>query len=145
MASFGKKSMSRLKTCDENIQTVMLAAIKYMDFSIIYGQRTPDEQFTLFKKGRTQNQQGELVIYDLNLVVTYKDGTEKKSKHNYVPLSFAVDIALYPTLWEKKELFYELGGIIKTVQEQLFYEGKITTKLKWGFDLWEWDEGHWEI
>ena len=145
MPHFSQTSMDRLNTCHPVIVAVMLKAIMYQDFSIIHGQRTPEEQFELFKKGRQINEQGEWVIYDKDLVVTYKDGTEKKSKHNYEPQSMAVDVAPWPTLWEDKGKMYELGGVIKTVQQQMFKEGKITSTLKWGYDLWSWDEGHYEL
>ena len=145
MANFGAKSIAKLNTCEKDIQTIMLLAIVYMDFTIIFGQRSPDEQFALFTKGRTQNEQGVWVIQNQDEVVTYKDGTEKKSKHNYEPVSLAIDVAPWPSLWEDKNRFFELGGVVKTCGEQLFTEGKITKKLKWGYDLWSWDEGHFEL
>ncbi len=53
MAKFGKLSLERLATCDDRIQKVMNEAIKHYDFTVLYGYRTPAEQFELFKKGRT--------------------------------------------------------------------------------------------
>ena len=144
MPKFGKKSKSRLETCDQTIQIIMNEAIKYMDFSIIHGHRTPEEQFEIFKQGRSQNPQGVWVIVDPDDVLTYKDGTEKLSKHNYSP-SLAVDVAPWPTLWKDKAKMLELGGVIKTVQQQLFAAGTIEALLKWGKDLWDWDEGHYEL
>ena len=144
MAKFGDKSKSRLQSCAEIIQIILNEAIKYMDFTIIHGNRSPEEQFEIFKHGRSQNEQGVWVIVDSDDVRTYKDGTEKLSKHNYSP-SLAVDVAPWPSLWANKGKMLELGGVIKTVQQQLFNEGKIDKMLKWGKDLWDWDEGHYEL
>lgn len=144
MPKFGKRSKKRLATCHEIIQIIMNEAIKYMDFTIIHGHRTPDEQFEIFKQGRSLNEQGIWVIVNQDDVRTYKDGTEKLSKHNYEP-SLAVDVAPWPSLWANKKKMLELGGVIKTIQLQLYEAGKIDTLLKWGTDLWDWDEGHWEL
>jgi hypothetical protein len=145
MAKFGTQSKNRLLTCDPVIQMVLNRAIVYMDFTVIFGQRSADEQFELFKKGRLLNEKGVWIIVDQAKVVTYKDGTNKLSKHNIVPLAKAVDVAPWPTLWKDMNKFHELAGVIKTVQDQLYEEGQIQEKLNWGYDLWQWDEGHWEI
>lgn len=144
MPKFGKRSKKRLATCHEIIQIIMNEAIKYMDFTIIHGHRTPDEQFEIFKQGRSLNEQGIWVIVNQDDVRTYKDGTEKLSKHNYEP-SLAVDVAPWPSLWANKKKMLELGGVIKTVQQQLLDAEKIDKLLKWGSDLWDWDEGHYEL
>ena len=79
MPKFGKQSLDRLATCDERIQKVMNEAIKHYDFTVLYGYRTPAEQFELFKQGRT------LVGKEWKVTgktVTQLDGKTKMSNHN---------------------------------------------------------------
>ena len=86
MNKFSESSLKKLGTCDERLQQVMNAAIidSPIDFGIIYGIRTPEEQYELYKQGRTK--QGN--------IVTYKDGYRELSTHNYSP-SKACDIACF--------------------------------------------------
>lgn len=129
MPSFGKKSKNLLATCHPDIQAVCNDAITRIDFSISYGHRTPDEQMKLFKKGR---------IFDRGKwikgkgTVTDKDGTIRKSKHNYMP-SLAVDILPYPfNGWKDLDQFHKLKNEIFISAE------KLGIKLVWGAD-WDGD------
>ena len=121
MPKFSIKSMSVLSTCHRDIQTIMQEAIKHVDFSVFSGHRTPDEQAKLYAQGRTTK----------GNIITYRDGTEKKSKHNYSP-SKAVDIIPYPTGWKDEERFSYVAGVIMTVAERLWKEGKVEKQLEWG-------------
>ena len=143
MASFGNTSMTRLQTCERDIQTVMHEAIKVFDFSVISGHRPPEEQFELFKKGR-KLQARECTVVDKSKVVTYKDGTEKKSRHNESP-SEAVDIVPYPIDWKDTDRMNQLYGVVLAVQYRLFRDGKIQNLLEWGGN-WKWkDQPHFQI
>ena len=113
--------MSKLGTCERDLQTIMQEAIKIVDFSVVYGHRTVSEQAALFAKGRTTK----------GNIVTFCDGTEKKSKHNYSP-SKAVDIIPYPTGWKDEERFSYIAGVVITVANRLWREGKIENQLQWG-------------
>lgn len=55
-------------------------------------QRTPEEQFELFKKGRTEVN-GEWIVSDAKAVVTYVDGKTKLSEHNKTP-AMAFDVMI---------------------------------------------------
>lgn len=121
MASFSSKSMSKLATCERDLQTIMQEAIKIVDFSIVYGHRTAEEQAELFAKGRTKK----------GNIVTYCDGTEKKSRHNYLP-SKAVDLVPYPEGWQDEKRFYYVAGVVMTIADRLWKEGKIEKRLQWG-------------
>ena len=127
MPSFGNASMSRLNTCHRDLQTVLHEAIKIVDFSVVYGHRSPEEQKELWMKGR--NARGEVV--NSSEVVTFKDGFDKKSKHNYYP-SKAVDIIPYPGGWQATEEFYYIAGIIQMIADRMLAEGKIQHKITWG-------------
>lgn len=55
--------------------------------------RSPEEQFTLFKEGRTMDTQGHWVIADKSQVVTNIDGHTVMGAHNYYP-SRAIDVVV---------------------------------------------------
>ena len=98
-----------------------------MDFSVVYGYRTPQIQAELYAKGR--NKRGEVV--KASEVVTYKDGTIKKSKHNYEP-SKAVDIIPYPSGWKNELEFYFLSGVVMGIADRMYKEGVIENQITWG-------------
>ena len=143
MASFGKTSMSRLITCERDIQTIFLEVVKEFDCSAISGHRPPEEQFELYKKGR-KLVRSEWVVDDKSKIVTYKDGTIKKSKHNFSP-SKALDIVPYPIDWNDIDRMKTLYDVVLRVQERLLAEGKIEKTLTWG-GYWKWrDYPHYQI
>ena len=122
MPSFSKRSKERLLTCDPRIQRVLEMAIKYTDFTVVCGTRPPEEQFELFKQGRTLKD-GKWV--KTGATVTNIDGKSKKSMHNYSP-SKAVDIAPYPIDWNDIERFKALAVVIKRCADACGVE------LEWG-------------
>ncbi len=123
MPKFGKLSLERLATCDERIQKVMNEAIKHYDFTVLYGYRTPAEQFELFKQGRT------LVGKEWKVTgktVTQLDGKTKMSNHNSNP-SKAIDIAPFPIDWNNIQRFLDMAKVVKeaakTVGVEITYGG----------------------
>lgn len=50
MPSFGTISTNKLSTCDNRIQVVLNESIKILDFSIITGHRTKEEQNALYPR-----------------------------------------------------------------------------------------------
>ena len=119
---FGKSSSEKLATCDIRLQRIMQRALSFgiMDFSIIEGYRSIEEQQDKFKQGLSEI-----------------DGISKKGKHNYSP-SLAVDIMPYPTgingvdVWKDKQRFCVLAGIVLSSAK---LEG---VKIRWGGD-WDGD------
>ena len=129
MPKFSKASSAKLETCHEDLQKVMHEAIKYIDFRIEYGHRTPAEQLELFKKGRKYHN-GKWV--KVGKTVTDKDGTYKKSKHNYFP-SLAIDIIPYPFKgWNNLDQFHDLQEVVMREAK------KLGINLVWGAD-WDGD------
>lgn len=122
MATFGAKSLAKLKTCHPDIQKVMLEAIKEVDFTVIFGTRMPDEQFELFKQGR-EFKDGKWV--KVGATVTNLDGKTKKSEHNYSP-SRAIDIAPYPIDWDNIKRFLDLSKIVLRIAKEQGVD------LEWG-------------
>lgn len=151
MASFGSQSHTQLVSIEQDAQTILMEAIKWIDFSVISGQRTAEHQNDLWAKGRELKKGGDprkradWKVVDQDTMVTTKDGYEKKSRHQGQPKSKAVDIVPYPTMWKDKYAFYVLAGVIKSTQERLLQEGKIKHTLEWGQDLWGWDKPHWQL
>ena len=129
MATFSKESLDKLVTCHPDIQKVMKEAIKYYDFRIDYGYRSPEEQLELFKKGR-KYYNGKWI--KIGKTVTDKDGTYKKSKHNYSP-SLAVDIIPYPFKgWSDLDQFHAVHEVVMREAK------KLGINLVWGAD-WDGD------
>lgn len=112
MFTFGKRSVKELETCDGRLQHILLEAIEcaQMDFTILQGHRSVEEQEKLFHEGKTKI-----------------DGVSRLSKHNFSP-SLAVDLAPYPINWNDRDRFLYLGGFILGVA------GQLDIKLRWGGD-----------
>lgn len=134
MPKFSNTSLSKLQTCEPDLQTLFSYVILWFDCTVIYGHRSEAEQFELYKQGR------EFINYnwaitDINKVVTYKDGKNNKSKHNY-DLSKAVDVAPYPTLYSDKSTIRHFAGFVLGVARTLKYLGYIDADIISGID---WD------
>lgn len=108
MPKFSKQSEQRLATCDERLQRLLGEAIKSVDFTVLCGHRTEDEQEDAFRTGKSK--------------VHWPD-----SKHNATP-SVAVDIAPYPIDWNDHRAFARLFGYI----ERIAHEQGI--RVRWGGD-----------
>lgn len=130
MPKFGKKSLERLYTCENDLQVLMNEVIKRIDITVIYGHRTKEEQFELFRQGRSLVD-GWWKITEPKKVVTNFDGKVKKSKHNYYP-SKAIDIAPYPVDWNNIQGFKDMAKIV--IEEA----DKLGIKIIWGAD-WDMD------
>jgi len=106
MPSFGKTSKARLETCDRRLQVLMDEVIKYVDISILCGERTKEEQNAAFASGRSK--------------VEYP-----KSYHNSSP-SLAVDIAPYPIDWDNIQRFKDMNDIVQREAQ------KLDIDIEWG-------------
>lgn len=136
MPKFSKRSKDNLATADIKLQQLFNAVIEEFDCTVIYGHRTPEEQFELFKKGR-EKKDGWWV--KTGKTVTNLDGNIKKSKHNYYP-SKAVDVVPFPLDWNDIKAFELLAKVIKAKALELNIEvtcGGDWVSLK--------DYPHWEI
>ena len=67
---FSKPSLNRLHTCDVHLQELMMMALKVtpMDFTVLQGYRSLEEQRQLFSEGKTKI-----------------DGVGQLSNHNHTP------------------------------------------------------------
>lgn len=123
MPRFSQKSKDRLSTCHPDIIKVLEKAIRYVDFTVIYGHRTVEEQQALYDQGRTMP----------GNIVTNCDGVNNKSNHNYSP-SRAVDIAPYPIDWKDTAAFGYVSGCIMQIANEMYESGEISHRLRWGGD-----------
>lgn len=138
MSKLNDKSLERLSSCDEDIQTVFIAASDNspLEFQITHGKRTVNEQKELYAQGRTKP----------GKIVTDCDGVKKVSKHNYTP-SKAVDVVIKingEITWDEK-YYKQLGAHILSVSDSLFLAGKISKQIEWGGHWKKKDYPHYEI
>ena len=115
MPRFGNRSFAALETCVGEIIMLAEQAIKVIDFSVLVGHRTNEEQDRLYAIGRTTP----------GRIVTYKKGGE--SHHNESP-SPAMDFVPYPIDWEDLARFGVVAGVMKHIA---FVEG---IDMTWGGD-----------
>lgn len=90
----------------ENIKNDFFEAVPghYLDLTCVH--RTPEEQFILFRQGRSQDLSGVWHIVDSDKVVTNDDGKTHLSPHNYLPAR-AIDVCVVDNqtgsrLWNEK-------------------------------------------
>lgn len=151
MPRHSKVGISRLATSHRDIQTIMMEVVKVRDCTVVECQRTAERQHEHWQKGRKlikgsdPKRRNNWHVINKGEVVTYKDGYEKKSRHQGEPRSKAIDVVPYPEMWGDPKAFKELSGVIKAVQDVLYEDGLIMNKLEWGFDLWGWDAPHWQM
>jgi len=140
MATFGRKSKEIMATVHPDLQTVLDYAIRIVDFTILRGACTAEEQFELFKQGRKKV--GDAwIIANKKKVVTYKDGHIMKSRHQYKE---AIDIAFYRKtiphiIWDDDKANYYLVGIVLGAAEMLRQYGAIENEIISGAN-WDGDE-----
>ena len=124
MYVLSRTSKQRLETCDEDIQRVINLAIKRtcVDFGVAEGHRPVKRQKKLYAQGRTEP----------GSIVTYVDGVNELSEHNYVP-SKGIDIYAWvngKAVWSGKYMAY-LAGVIMSCASEL------GINLVWGAN---WDD-----
>lgn len=130
MPNFGARSRENLKNVEPALVALCEAAVAGFDCSVLYGHRTPEEQFELFKRGR-RLESGVWVVVNRLEVVTNLDGVKEKSMHNFFPAR-AVDVAPYPINWRDTDRFYYFAGYVKRIAEEM------GIPIRWGGD-WDGD------
>jgi len=118
MPKFSQPSLSKLSTCDLELQKLFFEVIKYFDCTILEGYRNQADQEKAFQAGNTK--------------LHFPHG-----KHNQQP-SLAVDVAPYPLNWSNTKRFYYFGGFVMGIAKRLKEEGKMTHGVRFGGD-WDGD------
>ena len=112
MYKFSSKSQRKLDECHEDIQIICQHLIKYIDFTVITGYRSKEEQKVMVEQGKSKTM---------------------NSKHNNMP-SLAIDIAPYPIDWNNRERFYYLAGYFMGIAKMLKAVGTIESEFRFGGD-----------
>jgi len=121
---FGNRSNRNLATCHVDLQLIAEESLKIsqVDFGVSEGHRSVEKQLEYFNTGKSKI-----------------DGVNKKGKHNYQP-SLAMDIYAYvsgkPKLSFNPTYLAYLGGVITATAQRLLNEGRISHKVRWGYN---WD------
>ena len=108
MPKFGKRSMSKLETCHEDLQQVFYQVIKHFDCSILEGYRGEELQNKYFDEGKSK--------------VKFPKG-----RHNANP-SKAVDVVPWPVDWDDTDRMYYFAGFVKGIASML------DIPIRWGGD-----------
>lgn len=136
MAKVGKRSADCLATVNNDlawaIRLALEAAPVWLDFAVISGLRTVEEQRALWQKGRDVD--GNTI--DRSKVVTFKDGIHQRSRHQF---GNAVDIVAYPDgiSWNENDMRSCAAYIVGFAAARGI---QLTGGIKWG-----WDFGHLEL
>lgn len=131
---FGRNSTKNLNEVEKDLQLIFRESLldSPFDFGVHEGHRPVAEQQALYAQGRTTP--GE--------IVTFIDGVNKKSAHNYSP-SRAVDI--HVTIPGRKDLTWDkdhilvIAGVIIATANRLYREGKTKHVIRWGGN-WDRDQ-----
>ena len=108
MYKFGSRSRKQMENIHPDLKKVLNEVIKYVDCSVLEGQRSAERQNKLFEEGRTK--------------VKYPNG-----RHNANP-SRAVDVVPYPIDWDDRERFHLFAGFVLGIAKSL------GINLRWGGD-----------
>lgn len=118
MPKFSQTSLKNLEQVHPVLQAILNIAIQYMDFTVLDGFRSEEEQNRYYEEGTSK--------------VRWPD-----SKHNKSP-SHAVDVAPWPIDWSNEERFYYVCGFIMGVGELYLWSQGLSNQitLRYGGD---WD------
>ena len=108
MYKFGSRSRKQMENIHPDLKKVLNEVIKYVDCSVLEGQRSAERQNKLFEEGRTK--------------VKYPNGS-----HNANP-SRAVDVVPYPIDWDDRERFHLFAGFVLGIAKSM------GINLRWGGD-----------
>lgn len=135
MATISGRSRQNLDSVHPELGLAVTQALRHapgwLDFGVISGKRTVEEQQELFAKGRDAD--GNIV----GDVVTYADGLHKKSRHQS---GRAIDIVAYvkgEVSWDEDEIAKRAAYILGFARAKGL---RLTGGLYWGWDL-----GHLEM
>lgn len=137
---FGDRSKKNLEGVHPNLVKIMETAISNspIDFTIIEGVRTTEEQKTLYAQGRTTK----------GMVVTTKDGVKNKSNHQPKADGFGHAVDLYPYVNGKVQVLDKetVPNLKKIAAHIKAVAAGLKIGLTWGGD-WKtpYDPPHFEL
>lgn len=110
-----EKTKRVLEEIHSDLRMVLLVSMIKYNITAYDGLRGEELQEKYFRSGASKAHYGQ-------------------SSHNGKEVSLAVDISLYPIIWNKFDLSM-LGGSVLTLSDQLYRDRIIKNKIKWG-GLW---------
>ena len=116
MPSFSDESLAKLSECHPELQLLFHKVVEIFDCTVTCGHRNQADQEAAFASGNTK--------------LHYPNG-----KHNAIP-SLAVDVAPFPVDYSNTKRFYWFGGYVLGVADQLFEQGIMMYRIRFGGD---WD------
>lgn len=130
--TLSEKSKNKLIGVHPALVGVVHKAIELsdIDFSVLYGVRTAEQQNELYQRGRSTR----------GPIVTYKDGYTRKSNHQIKEdgWGYAVDLMPYPVDWDDWSKFESIDRAIQRASTEC---GVV---VEWG-GTWKMKDGaHWE-
>lgn len=149
--AFSQNSQAEIDTCHPTIGKVLARAMEIAnerklhcpDWGVSSGKRTTDEQFNMFRKGRSMiikdAGSSEYAVVDSSKVVTNADGYTKKSAHQ---TGLAFDIYCYVD----GRTNYDMENMLAVATCIFQAASQIGVKLVWG-GSWEslTDAPHFEV
>lgn len=134
---FSKNSKKELSTCVPSVQTIATRAMEIAnerklfcpDWGVSSGKRSTDEQFDMFRKGRSMivkdKGSSEYAVVDQDKVVTYADGYNIKSDHQ---TGLAFDIYCYVD----GVINYEIHNMLAVATCIFQAASELGVKIVWG-------------
>ena len=122
---FGSKSKEVLETCDSELVEICHTAIEVINFSVLSGARTKEQQNFLYAQGRTMP--GPIVTW-----VDYPNSKHNIGEEAGRDKSAAIDLAPWPIDWNDIGRFKVLGGVMLGIAKEK------EIGLRWGAD-WDMD------
>lgn len=120
MFKFSQKSLDKLATAHQDLQTLFQEVIKYKDCSVIEGHRSKEKQEQLVANG-------------------FSKAHYPNSPHNKQP-SEAVDVVPNPVNWNDKQSFIDLAVTVKRCATKMGIE------IEWGGDFKSFFDGpHYQL
>ena len=117
MHTFSIQSEKKLARVHPYLEDIAREMLKYIDISVVYGDRTIEEQARLVKTGFSKTMNSMHLIQN--------DG-----------YAHAIDICPYPIDWNNKKRFYWMAGMMEVIAKDLLPVGWY---LRWGGN-WDGDE-----
>ncbi len=112
MPRFSSDSLSKLATCDLDLQRLFFEVIKTVDCKVTEGHRGEEAQNAAYAAGNSK--------------LKYPNGNHNASPSN------AVDVYFYPIDMNNTKKFYWFGGYVLGIAQRLKDEGKMTHSIRWG-------------
>lgn len=145
--SFSNTSLTRLQTCHPDIQKVIHRAMEIttMDFMVLEGERTKEQAYANWGKGRTAAQlsaKGIPAKYaqpSLSKVTWLSDPLNSKHIKQKDGYAHAIDLCPYPIDWKNIADFKKLSTIVLQAAKD------VGVKLTWGGTWYSADFPHYEI